>query len=195
MNSACRCRAKKERRSRCDTAPFAIAILLSVLVATLVFGAARGPAAARQPGTPAAGGTSGVTTEVLGGLEPAQAPGQALYLLRVTFAPGGGVTAHVHPGATIYHLAAGTLQFTLLEGEAWVVRAANGTPAAAETAGEAVPVGQEITLTAGDTVSYDGAAVQAERNDGEVPAVVLVANLRGADEPARQFVEGTPTGS
>ena len=173
----------------------ATVILFSALVATLNLGAALSPAAARQPGTPAVGGTSGVTTEVLGGLEPAQAPGQMLGLLRVTFAPGGGVTAHVHPGATIYHLAAGTLQFTLLEGEAGVVRAANGTPAAAATAGEAVPVGQEITLTAGDTVSYDGAAVQTERNDGDAPAVVLVSNLRGADEPARQFVDGTPTGS
>jgi quercetin dioxygenase-like cupin family protein len=119
-----------------------------------------------------------------------------LYLLRVTFAPGGGVTAHVHPGATIYHLAAGTLQFTLEEGEARVVRAVNGVPAAATpTVAEAIPVGEAITLTAGDTVYYDGAAVQTERNDGDEPAVVLVANLRGVDEPARHFVDGTPTGA
>ncbi len=176
--------------------PFAVTILCSVLLGALVLGAARGPAAARQPGTPAAGGTSGVTTEVLGGLEPAQAPGQALYLLRVTFAPGGGVTAHVHPGATIYHLASGALRFTLLEGEARLVRAADGTPAAAAApAGVAIPVGEAITLAAGDTIYYDGAAVQTERNDGHEPAVVLVANLRGADEPARQFMDGTPTGS
>jgi hypothetical protein len=175
---------------------FAITILCSVLIGALVLGATRGPAAARQPGTPAAGDTSGVTTEVLGGLEPVQAPGQELYLLRVTFAPGGGVTAHVHPGATIYHLAAGELRFTLLEGEARVVRSVNGAPAAdTATAAEAIPVGEEITLTAGDSVYYDGAAVQTERNDGDVPAVVLVSNLRGADEPARQFVDGTPTGS
>jgi hypothetical protein len=173
----------------------ATAILFLTLIATLVLGAAPDPAAAGQQGTPAAGGTSGVTTEVLGGLEPAQAPGQALYLLRVTFAPGGGVTAHVHPGATIYHVDAGALQFTWLEGEARLARAANGTPAATPTAGEPIPVGKEIALTAGDTVYYDGAAVQSERNDGNEPAVVLVGNLRGADEPARQFVDGTPTGS
>jgi len=35
-------------------------------------------------------------------------------------------------------------------------------------------------------------AAWAERNDGAEPAVVLVSNLRGADEPARRFVEGTP---
>lgn len=173
----------------------ATAVLFATLIVTLVLGAARGPAAARQQGTPAAGGTSGVTTEVLGGLEPTQAPGQMLYLLRVTFAPGGGVTAHTHPGATIYHIAAGALQFTLLEGEARLVRAANGTPAAADGTAEAIPAGEAIVLTAGDTVYYDGSAVQIERNDGDAPAVVLVSNLRGGDEPARQFVEGTPTGS
>jgi hypothetical protein len=62
---------------------------------------------------------------------------------------------------------------------------ATGTPAAAEL----IPAGQEITLTVGDTVYYDGEAVQAERNDGDTPAVVLVSNLRGADEPAREFVD------
>ncbi len=73
--------------------------------------------------------------------------------------------------------------------------AVHTAPAATATAGEPIPVGKEIALTAGDTVYYDGAAVQTERNDGDEPAVVLVANLRGADEPARQFVDGTPTGS
>lgn len=171
----------------------ATTILLPALVGAIVLGAALAPAGAHRQGTPAPGAGPGVTTEVLGRMETAQAPGQALHLLRVTFAPGGEVAAHVHPGATVYHLAAGTLQFTLLEGEARLVRAANGTPAAATpTAAEPVPVGQELALTAGDTVYYDGAAAQAERNDGDAPAVVLVSNLRGADEPAREFVEATP---
>jgi mannose-6-phosphate isomerase-like protein (cupin superfamily) len=170
---------------------FATAFLVSALVATLVHGTARGPVAAHQHGTPAAGG--GVTTELLGRHPSAVAAGQALALMRVTFAPGGSVTAHTHPGDTIYHLVAGTLQFTLLTGEAQLVRATNGTPAVGTpTAVEPVPVGEEITLQAGDTIYYSSAAVQTERNDGDVDAVVLVANLRGVDEPARQFVGGTP---
>ncbi len=77
-----------------------------------------------------------------------------------------------------------------LEGEARVVRAANGTQApTTPTAVEPIPIGQEITLAAGDTVYYDGEAVQTERNDGDTPAVILVSNLRGADEPAREFVD------
>jgi quercetin dioxygenase-like cupin family protein len=143
-----------------------------------------------QQGTPAAGG-SGVTTTVLGRMPSDLAPGQALALLQVTFAPGGSVAAHTHPGETIYHLAQGTLQFTLLEGEAQLVRAADGVPAAATpTAVESIPVGTELTLTAGDTIYYTASAVQSERNDGDEDAVVLVANLRGLDEPARLFHEG-----
>jgi quercetin dioxygenase-like cupin family protein len=117
------------------------------------------------------------------------APGQALALLRITFAPGGSVTSHTHPGETVYHLAAGTLQFTLEEGEAQLVRAVDGAPAAATPTAEAIAVGEEITLSAGDTIYYDAAVLQSERNDGDEDAVVLVSNLRGVDEPARQFQE------
>ena len=151
-----------------------------------------------QQSTPAAGTSTGVTTEVLGRFPSELAPGQALALLRITFAPGGSVTPHTHPGETVFHLASGTLQFTLHEGEAQLVRAVDGTPAAATpTAGEAIAVGEEITLHAGDTIYKDGAVLQSERNDGTEDAVILVANLRGVDEPARQFHDdmalGTPT--
>ena len=50
-------------------------------------------------------------------------------------------------------------------------------------------IGEEITLNAGDTIYYDAAVVQSERNDGSEDAVVLASNLRGVDEPARQFHE------
>jgi mannose-6-phosphate isomerase-like protein (cupin superfamily) len=141
-----------------------------------------------QQSTPAAGGATGVTTEVLGRFPSELAPRQALALLRITFAPGGSVAPHTHPGETVFHLASGTLQFTLHEGEAQLVRAVDGTPAAATpTAAMAITVGEEITLSAGDTIYYDAAVLQSERNDGDEDAVVIVSNLRGVDEPARQF--------
>ena len=149
-----------------------------------------------QQGTPTAGGGTGVTTEVLGRFPSELAPGQALALLRITFAPGGSVAPHTHPGETVFHLAAGTLQFTLHEGEAQLVRAVDGAPAAATpTAGEAIAVGDEITLSAGDTIYYDAAVLQSERNEGDEDAVVLVSNLRGVDEPARQFHDAMAAGT
>jgi quercetin dioxygenase-like cupin family protein len=168
------------------------AILISAVGIMLIGLLAGGPMSIgqAQQSTPAAGGGTGVTTEVLGRFPSELAPGQALALLRITFAPGGSVTSHTHPGETVYHLAAGTLQFTLEEGEAQLVRAVDGAPAAATpTAAEAIVVGKEITLSAGDTIYYDAAVVQSERNAGDKDAVVLVSNLRGVDEPARQFHE------
>jgi mannose-6-phosphate isomerase-like protein (cupin superfamily) len=141
-----------------------------------------------QQSTPATGAGTGVTTEVLGRFPSELAPGQALALLRITFAPGGSVAPHTHPGETVFHLAAGTLQFTLHEGEAQLVRAVDGVPSASTpTAAEAISVGEELTLSAGDTIYYDAAVLQSERNDGAEDAVVIVSNLRGVDEPARQF--------
>ena len=167
-----------------------LAVFISAVGILLVGLLAVGPVSIgqAQQGTPAASGGTGVTTQVLGRFPSELAPGQALALLRITFAPGGSVAPHTHPGETVFHLSSGTLQFTLHEGEAQLVRAVDGVPAAATpTAGEALPVGEEITLNAGDTIYYDATVVQSERNDGAEDAVVLVANLRGVDEPARQF--------
>jgi quercetin dioxygenase-like cupin family protein len=139
-----------------------------------------------QQSTPAAGGAAAITTEVLGRVPSELAPGQALALMRVTIAPGASAAPHTHPGETLAHLASGTLQFTLHEGAAQLVRAVDGAAAAATpTAMESIAVGDEITLNAGDTIYYDAAVVQSERNDGAEDAVLLLANLRGVDEPAR----------
>jgi mannose-6-phosphate isomerase-like protein (cupin superfamily) len=166
------------------------AILISAVGIVLIELLAGGPVSIgeAQQGTPTAGGSTGVTTEVLGRFPSELAPGQSLALLRITFAPGGSVAPHTHPGETVFHLAAGTLRFTLHEGEAQLVRAVDGAPAAATpTAAEAIAIGEEITLNAGDTIYYDAAVLQSERNDGIEDVVVLVSNLRGVDEPARQF--------
>ena len=165
-------------------------ILISAVGILLVGLLAAGPMSVgqAQQSTPRAGGSTGVVTEVLGRFPSELAPGQALALLRITFAPGGSVAQHTHPGETVFHLASGTLQFTLHEGEAQLIRAVDGVPAAATPmAGEAIPVGAEITLNAGDTIYKDAAVLQSERNVGSEDAVILVSNLRGVDEPARQF--------
>ncbi len=158
-----------------------IAILVLALGVTLGANRALGHAQ-ESTSTPPPGAAP--TTEVLGSGLPSDAPGMKLWLLRVTFAPGVAAGAHTHPGATVYHVDSGSLVFTLLEGEATIYRAAAdpATPAASEPA----ELDTEIILNAGDYVFYEGDAAQTERNDGDEPAVVLISNLRGEDEPARQ---------
>jgi hypothetical protein len=160
-----------------------------IILLVLAFGVVAGPSHAlghtqSDAATPAPG--TGVTTEVLGGGQPETAPGQALALLRVTFEPAAEAAAHTHPGGTVYYIASGELTFMLVDGAA-TLTPAGGTPDAPSATEELTP-GSEIVLTAGDSVFYQGDAVQIERNDGDEPAVVLISNLRGIDEPARMPV-------
>lgn len=164
-----------------------IGFLALILTASSVLGANRVLGNAQHPATPAPG--TGVTTEVLGQSLPSAAPGQALWLLRVTFAPGAAAAPHTHPGTTIYHLDSGTLTFALVDGSATLHRA---TGTEATPAPEEIGLDEEIVLNPGDWISYEGDAVQIERNDGAEPAVILITNLRGEDEPARHSAEGTP---
>ena len=69
---------------------------------------------------------AGVTPEILGRIEPPGAPGYTLQLVRVTFAPGAVVAAHRHSGGTVTTEVSGSHAFTVLEGNARLIRAGNG---------------------------------------------------------------------
>ncbi len=133
---------------------------------------------------------TGITTEVLGQGLPSDVPGTSLWLLRITFEPGAVAASHSHPGSTAFTIESGSIVFTLEEGAVTVNRAGSiATP----TAAEEFSAGSEFTLNAGDTVFYEGDAVFSEVNEGSEPVVILVANLRGEQEPAR-LPAATPAG-
>ena len=164
--------------------PVLSAVVLTIALAVLLGGGLMIGRA--QVATPAAGGAIGVSTQLLGRVASESAPGQAVALLKITFAPGGSMGAHTHPGDTAIHLLSGTLQYTVVAGEARLVRAANGVPSASTpTAVEPMTAGTEFTLNAGDTVYYTGTVLQSERNMSDQDAVIIASNLRGIDEPAR----------
>src|SRR5262245_9040132 len=76
-------------------------------------------AAAQDAGaSPTPAYAAGVTAEILGRIEPPAAPGYALQLVRITFAPGAAVAAHHHSGATVTTQLSGSHAFTVLEGKA-----------------------------------------------------------------------------
>jgi cupin len=132
----------------------------------------------------------GVTVEPLAQAMPSNAGGQALVLLRLTIAPGGGFAPHTHPGTVTVSVVSGTLDFThLADAPMDVMRAASGaTPAAAEPVTKGVPV----SLHPGDWMVEQG-MVHTMANGGSDPAVVLVAGLVPPDQPLVQCVAGTPT--
>lgn len=137
-------------------------------------------------------GSNGITPQPLGGGQPSVAPGYAMGLVRLTYDPGGTLNAHTHPGASILYVESGTLTYTLIEGTATLTRASTGpaTPGAA-VAAEPVSPG-DVELQPGDSLFEDADVIHTARNDGDEPAVVLIANLLTAGAPVTTFLEGTP---
>ncbi len=158
-----------------------------MLVVLLVAGAvARGDARQATPtATPSA-----VSSEILGtGLPPA-APGQTLYLLRVTVPPGGRIAPHVNPGTQVAAIEAGELTYTVLSGEVEITRAGSaGTPGPSERATS----GQEFILRPSDALVEQDGMVHQARNDGSEPVVILIASLFPTGEPMSRPAEAVAT--
>ena len=160
----------------------AVLLLVPVLAATLLVAPVVMEA---QQATPTAGGTVGVTLELLGSGEPEAAAGNTLSLRRVTFEPGGSLALHSHPGAIVLYVESGALTYSLVEGEAQVQRAAvAGTPGPTETLGP----GDETVLNPGDWL-FEQAVVHSARNDGGSPTVVLLSALIESGQPFTVFHE------
>ena len=110
--------------------------------------------------------------------------------MRVTFAPGAVVAPHTHPGDTVTYQASGSHAFTVLAGEAHLLRAGTATPAAGP-AGEAMERNPAYALAPGDALSFDARTAHTARNPTGEPAVLLEAQLRAVGMPLTHFL-GTP---
>ncbi len=165
------------------------AVVLSVFAIALIgfVVAPQFPAVAAQDATPAASpaNAGGLKIEVLGTGLPDAGPGHTLMLVRITFAPGGFVGPHSHPGALVLAVESGELSYTLMQGSAQIVH-----PAVAGTPGptESLAPGVEMTLKAGDALFEQG-VLHSARNAGTVPAVVLVSGLIETGHPFTEFMK------
>ena len=190
-----------------------LAIVAAVLLGLLTAGRAS-PGTVAQEGTPGAMGTpeaeaARVTFELLGAAPPA--PGQALTLIRLTFAPGASLPPHINPGTTIAFVESGTLALGAVAGVAEIRRVlvpgdpayvppatpGAGTPPAATPVlqTEAVVIGAESVLNAGESVAFGPDLIHAFANAGEDEAVLLLSGLYAAGEEPFQFLEAAPEGT
>jgi hypothetical protein len=158
-------------------------------VATLIGAVSsnRSRVAAQEP-TPTPAYAAGITAEILGRIEPPAAPGYALQLVRITFAPGAEVAAHRHSGGTVTTQLSGSHAFTVLDGQARLIRAGAATPAPGAEAGEPMEVGREYTIAVGDVMVFDESVVHTAHNPNTEPAVLMEAQLRAGDRPLTEFV-------
>lgn len=162
-------------------------VVVAILLSFLSIGARA------QSATPSTSGITDVKVETLGRGASSAAPGYALQLIRLTFAPGGRIAMHSHPGDAVFYVESGTIAWTTGSGAPLLTRAGTGTATGSPVPAEPLMAGAEVTLRPGDAVFYDQESTHDVRNAGSAPAVVLYSALRAVDQPGITFVEGTPT--
>jgi quercetin dioxygenase-like cupin family protein len=159
---------------------------VAVLVATAVMtGASAGAQTTTSSGS---NSNTGITRTDLGSAEPANSPGQQLYLQRVTIAPGAKLPEHFHQGTQVAHIAAGVLTYDIASGTATVTRR-NGKAAT-------VSAPATVKLRPGDGLVETQGLVHHGSNAGKRPVVIELASLLQAgaplSTPVGQGATGTP---
>jgi quercetin dioxygenase-like cupin family protein len=168
-------------------------VLLSLAIAWVLTFGLLGPGrlmggAAAQDATPPAGAplAIGVTIELIDTGEPMAAPGKVLNFVRVTFEPGGYLSAHGHPGAQIWYIDEGMVNTTVLKGTIRLTRPpTNGTPVPPEE----ISAGMEGAVVTGESMYFDSNVIHTIENVSDEPAVILISAILEADQPPVIFAE------
>lgn len=161
-------------------------LLPSLLVCLAIVAFVPAPAIAQEGHPVELPCVTGVTAFPMGQATPEDVGGQVLVLERLEIAPGGGFTAHTHPGTLIVSIESGTLELTQLDDAPMDVMHAAGTS-------EAMTPGTPMMLNPGDGFVESTGLVHTAFNTGEEPTVVLLSGLVAPDQPLVQCIEGTPT--
>lgn len=122
-----------------------------------------------------------VLREELGQASPAGAPGQRLYLERVTIAPGTRLSAHFHDGTQVAHVESGELTYNIVSGVAQITRAGGVE--------ETVEGPATTTLAEGDAIVETRDLIHFGSNQTDAPVVVLLAVLLAEQAPLATPVE------
>jgi quercetin dioxygenase-like cupin family protein len=123
----------------------------------------------------------------LGKAQPANAPGQELYLQRVTIAPGAKLAQHFHQGTQVARVVAGVLTYDVVSGHALVTHA-NGTS-------ETVDAPATIKLRPGESLVETQGLVHYGSNAGKKPVVIELAALLQEGAPLATPVGQGTTGT
>jgi quercetin dioxygenase-like cupin family protein len=129
---------------------------------------------------------NGITRTILAQAEPANAPGQTLYLQEVRIAPKAKLAPHLHEGTQVASVRSGVLTFDIESGTVTVTRR-DGT--VEELTGPA-----KTKLRPGDSVLETPTLVHFGSNAGKKPVIILVSSLLADGAPlATPAPETTPS--
>lgn len=121
---------------------------------------------------PAAGSVvraKGITRTVLSVTEPANAPGQVLYLTRVRIAPKSRLTEHFHDGTQIASVQSGVLTYRITSGTV-TITGRNGTA-------RTVTGPRTVRIRAGESLVEGAGLTHYGSNATSKPVVILTAAL------------------
>jgi len=154
-----------------------------VLVAALaVLACAAGPVAAQDTDVAAP------TREELGEAQPRNAPGQTLYLQRVTIPAGAKLPEHFHQGTQVARVEKGVLTYDVIAGSVQITRRDGDT--------ETISAPATTRIRAGESLVEVENLAHAGSNRGTRPVVIELAVLLAAgaplSTPVGESAPGTP---
>jgi quercetin dioxygenase-like cupin family protein len=149
--------------------PLLAAVVLAAALAAML-GACQATGAGPTPSP-----SGGIIRQDLGNVLPATAQGERLGLWHYTIPAGSALVPHHHPGWQVARIAAGTLTYQILKGEATVIRGSGAT--------ETHKTGETITLATGDSIVENPDLDHFGSNSGSTPVEIYAASL---------FTDGQP---
>jgi quercetin dioxygenase-like cupin family protein len=132
-------------------------------------------------GSADASSTTPVVRQVLGETQPPNAPGQQLYLQRVTIEPGAALPPHFHDGTQVAYIESGTLTYSIETGTLQVTRA--------DGSHETIAAPAETKLAPGDWIVEPRDLVHFGGNDGDERVVIVLTALLAEDADLSTAVE------
>jgi len=162
---------------------FRVLVALATVIVTL--GALAVTAhAADPPGTTT---SNGITRADLGQASPVNAPGQVLYLQRVTIAPRSKLTQHFHQGTQVARIVSGVLTYNIASGTATLTHL-NGKS-------RTLTGPTTVKLRPGDSLVETQGLVHHGSNAGRKPVVIELAALLEEGAPLATAVGEGATGT
>lgn len=164
--------------------PSAAAIVVAIAVVAM---SGDGLASDVDPAATSAPASTGVVRTPLGQAEAVNAPGQVLYLQKVTIAPKAKLSEHFHQGTQIARVVSGVLTYNVVSGIAAITRADGRTQVATGP--------KVLKLRRNDTIVETASLVHFGANDTGKPVVIELAALLQEGAPVATAVGANAPGT
>jgi len=155
--------------------------ILGLALSGLILGACSSSSAlpatpSTTPSTAVAGPTAGkFTRTILAETQPANAPGQTLYLQQVAFGPHTPLALHHHQGLQESTVLSGDLTYTVAQGSAVLRRASGAT--------STIAASSTVVLHPGDTVTEYETTIHKGANNTDKVVTLIVSSLLAIGAP------------